>query len=191
MRIKTSINDGTLNIVDPPTVGARIFGLVFLGFGAVVLVLIGLDTVAKLNERGISAILHALVSVLIILVMAGVPGILFGFHTNRVSINRGSNKMVITKDFLVYKHTRHQACDQYTNVRLKRRSDTSRSRAGNSNQYRTRTHYYLDVVLVDRSGKAEVVASVPEDDDVCACHVADEVAAYLQISFDNRDNYCA
>ena len=190
MRIKTSINKGVLNIVDPPTWGAKLVGLIFLGAGAFILVLIGIDTVKKVNGGDISAISHSVGSVLIILVMTGVPGILFGFHTNRVDINRDSNQLVTIRDFLVYRYTHSQTYDQYITVKLKHRSDTSRSRIANSNQYKTRTRYYLDVILVDGSGKAQMIASVPENEVACACHVAGEVATYLQISFGNRDQYC-
>lgn len=190
MNSKVSRQNGDLIILDPPKLGAKIVGLVFLGFGAVVLVLLAIDTIKKVSGGDLSAIWRSMVSVLIIVVMTGLPGILFGFVANRIQISRDSNQMTLVKDFVVYKHTSNYPCDKYTTAKLKRRSVTSRSKVANSNQYRTRTQYYVDVLLVDGVGKSDLVITFHEKDTAEACYVADEIARYLEIDFTNRDDYC-
>ncbi|MEZ6055294.1 MAG: hypothetical protein R3C01_01195 [Planctomycetaceae bacterium] len=163
---------------------AKLVGSVFFTFGIVCLVFIAMDTYKKVVASGFSVVPHAAVSVLIVSVMAGVPGLLFGFQTNRICMSRDLNEIVITVDFILFWKNRQLVADEFNKVKLKPRKDTSYSKVGSSTQYRTRTVHYFDIVLTGPGGKFEVLDSVHEADEACARQVATEIADYLQISFD-------
>ncbi|MEZ5942102.1 MAG: hypothetical protein R3C18_11975 [Planctomycetaceae bacterium] len=185
MRLRTSIENGELHVVHPPTTGAMLVGLVFLTFGAVCLVLITIDTVKKFEAQGTSAVTHAAVSVLIVSAMTGIPGLLFGFHTNRIRFSRDNNEIISTSDFVLWRFQKKMIASEYREVRIRRRTETSKSKVGNSNSYRTTTRFYCDIVLVATGTKTDVLDSVPEADEENARQTAKEIADYLGIHYDD------
>ncbi|MCA9030892.1 MAG: hypothetical protein KDA66_08800 [Planctomycetaceae bacterium] len=185
MRLRTSMENGELHVVHPPTVGAVLVGSVFLLFGVVCLVLIAIDTAKKFEAQGLSAITHAAVSVLIVSAMSGIPGLLFGFHTKRLRFSRDNNEIVSTSDFVVWRFQKRMVADEYRQVRIRRRTETSRSKVGNSNSYQTTTRYYCDIVLAAAGGRIDMIESLPEADEDEARQTAKEIADYLQIHYDD------
>ncbi|MCB9136631.1 MAG: hypothetical protein H6636_14500 [Anaerolineales bacterium] len=175
MSVKVTTSNHELHIIHPPTVGARIFGSIFLAFGGYFLYLVAVDILTKASAGNFTPLYRAPVSILIILAMAGIPGLLFGFQTNRVHLT--PTEVTITKDFVVYKHRKTHAVQDFHKVAT--RLETVRSRSNNS--YRTQRYY--DVVLISNSGNLTLVRFFEKERDT-ARTLAKQIAAFLHIKGD-------
>lgn len=172
MTVKVTQSPNELRIIDPPTLGARVFGSIFLIFGAVFLSMIAVDIITKTSSGNFTPLYRAPVSILIILVMTGLPGLLFGFQTNRVRLT--PTEVTITKDFVVYKYRKtHSVQDFY---KAATRLETVRSQ--NKNSYRTQR--YFDVVLISNSGNLTLVRFFEKEYDTARA-LAKQVADFLHI----------
>lgn len=172
MTVKVSTANNELFVLNPPTPGARVFGSIFLAFGAYFLYLVAVDILTKASAGNFTPLYRAPVSVFIILAMAGIPGLLFGFQTNRVHLT--PTEVTLTKDFVIYKHRKTYAVKDFYKVAA--RLETVRTRSNNS----YRTHHYYDVVLISNSGNVTLVRFFEKEYDLARA-LAKQIAAFLHL----------
>ncbi|NUM44601.1 MAG: hypothetical protein HUU38_07825 [Anaerolineales bacterium] len=178
MTIQVTQTPTEFKIIDPPTPGARVFGSIFLAFGAVFLTMIAVDILTKASSGNFTPLYRAPVSVFIVLAMAGIPGLLFGFQTNRVHLT--PTEVTITKDFVVYKHRKTHPIQEFYKVAT--RLETVRSQ--NNNTYRTQRYY--DVVLISNQGNLALVRLFEKEYDTARA-LAKQIANFLHIDSDGDD----
>ena len=179
MSVKVTQTPTEFKIIDPPTLGARVFGSTFLIFGAVFLSMIAIDIITKASAGNFTPLYRAPVSILIVLVMAGLPGLLFGFQTNRVRLT--PTEVTITKDFVLYKHRKTHPVQAF--YKAATRLETVRSQ--NNNTYRTQRYY--DVVLISNSGNLTLVRFFEKEYDD-ARTLTKQIAAFLHIKGEEDEN---
>lgn len=182
MSVQVTQTPTDLHLVHPPTPGARVFGSIFLIFGAVFLSMIAVDTFTKLSNGDATILLRLPVNVLIVLAMAGIPGFLFGFQTNRVRIT--PTDVTILRDFLVYKYRKTHPVQDFYKVAARLEEVRSTQRRNNRTTYRTQRYY--DVVLISNQGNLTLVRLFEKEYDTARALVK-QIADFLHIQDGNKD----
>ncbi len=188
MRVEESLSGQELTVIDPPTFVGKLVGMAFLVIGIVLIGVVCLQTFQKVNQGDHGAIAHSAVSIGILIVFFGIPGLLFGFQTNRVHIHREDLTVTKIRDFCVYQYKHTENCQKFSGISLRRRTEKpiTKSHDGSS----SRTRYYVDIVLVDSTTRKHVLGTELERHTECACQTARQISKILELPFLNEDQFC-